>query len=379
MCQPTGVFLPTGLVPGVRLPDVRDYSIAGTRKANVPVEAFLGVGFAMEEVKKAASRRRAMLLALPNVVGVGVGYKQTGGERTSKPAVVVMVKKKVSKDELAPQHVVPEKVEGVPTDVIEVGDLKPLAREQAPVGTPLVTPVDPRLRTSRLRPAPPGVSIGHYQVSAGTFGAIVYDPTGHPYILSNNHVLANSTSGRDRRAKRGDPVLQPGVADGGQSGDVIGVLDRYVPIRPLRTNLVDAALAKPRSATVIKDEVLGLGRVGGVAKPRLGLAVRKSGRTTGVTAGFVEILEATVRINYGGDTPVSFGDQIILSPMSAPGDSGSLVVDERNRAVGLLFAGSDRSTVCSPIENVLAALKVGFAGRAKSPASVPKPRRAVTR
>ncbi|MHB0886390.1 MAG: chymotrypsin family serine protease [Bacillota bacterium] len=309
----------------------------------------------MEEVRKAASRQRAALLALPNVVGVGVGYKQKGGEKTVKPAVVVMVRRKVPKDELAPQHLVPEKVEGVPTDVVEVGDLQPLARELAPQ----VTPADQRRRTSRLRPAAPGVSIGHYKISAGTLGAIVYDPGGHPFILSNNHVLANSTNGKDHRAKRGDPVLQPGAADGGQSGDAIGVLERYVPIKPRQTNLVDAALAKPRSAAVIKDEAIGLGRVTGVARPRLGLPVRKSGRTTGVTAGFIEIVDATVRVNYG-DAPVSFGDQIILTPMSAPGDSGSLVVDEKNRAVGLLFAGSEQATVCSPIENVLAALKVGF-------------------
>lgn len=317
----------------------------------------------MEEVRKTASRQRAALLALPNVVGVGVGYKRTGGERTSKPAVVVLVRRKVPKDELEPQHLVPERVDGVPTDVVEVGDLKPLARGDA-AAVPRAVPVDPQLRTSRVRPAPPGVSIGHYQVSAGTFGAVVYDPDGHPYILSNNHVLANSTTGRDRRAKRGDPVLQPGAADGGRSGDVIGLLDRYVPIKPLRTNLVDAALARPRAAASLDDEILGLGRVTGIARPRLGMAVRKSGRTTGVTAGFIEVLEATVRINYD-DLPVSFGGQIILSPMSAPGDSGSLVVDEKNRAVGLLFAGSDRSTVCNPIEIVLAALKVGFAARGK--------------
>jgi hypothetical protein len=323
----------------------------------------------MEDVKQAASRQRAMLLSLPNVVGVGVGFKEKGGEKTSRPAVVVMVRRKVPKSQLAPNHLVPEKVDGVPTDVVEVGDLKPLAAGAAPPGPRAAAELpDLPKRTSRVRPAPPGVSLGHYLVSAGTLGAIVYDPAGHPFILSNNHVLANSTTGHDRRAKRGDPVVQPGLADGGratgQPNDIIGTLERYIPIRPLHTNLVDAALAKPKSAALVRDDILGLGPVTGVGKPRLGALVRKSGRTTGVTIGTVEITEATVRINYG-DTPVSFADQIILSPMSAPGDSGSLVVDEKNRAVGLLFAGSDRSTVCSPITTVLEALKVGFVTRPK--------------
>jgi len=39
--------------------------------------------------------------------------------------------------------------------------------------------------------------------------------------------------------------------------------------------------------------------------------------------------------------------------LSRGGDSGSLVVDDRNRSVGLLFAGGDTTTLINPIGAVL--------------------------
>ena len=102
-------------------------------------------------------------------------------------------------------------VEGIPTDVIEVGVLRAL---QAP--------------TDRWRPAPGGVSIGHYRITAGTLGVVVRErTTGDRLILSNNHVLANSND-----ALPGDAILQPGPADGGQlDTDLIARLERFVPIQ----------------------------------------------------------------------------------------------------------------------------------------------------
>ena len=44
--------------------------------------------------------------------------------------------------------------------------------------------------------------------------------------------------------------------------------------------------------------------------------------------------------------------------MADPGDSGSIVVDTENKAVGLLFAGSAMATIINPIEYVLKELDV---------------------
>src|SRR2546422_10036838 len=64
--------------------------------------------------------------------------------------------------------------------------------------------------TKRQRPAPMGFSVGHPAITAGTIGARVRDALGNVYILSNNHVLANSNG-----ASIGDPEYQPGPLDGG--------------------------------------------------------------------------------------------------------------------------------------------------------------------
>ena len=55
-----------------------------------------------------------------------------------------------------------------------------------------------------------------------------------------------------------------------------------------------------------------------------------------------------------------FTDQVMISAISQPGDSGSLVVDSEKRAVGLLFAGSERVTICNRIENVCRLLEINF-------------------
>lgn len=337
----------------------------------------------MAEISRILKDAAPRFLGLENVVGVGRGYKMRRGLRTSEECVVVLVKRKLPQSVLSAQEVVPHAVHGVPTDVVEVGELRFFAE-----------------RRGRVRPARPGVSIGHGKITAGTFGAVVWDrKTGEPFILSNNHVLANATSGRDGRAKQGDPILQPGVVDGGTvEHDQIAVLDRFVPIQMFgrvppclasrsveramnnwlrltgaparvemmtrsvlgRANIVDVALARPLNPRLIDPDILGLGYVRGTTDPRLEMSVKKSGRTTGVTEGEITVVDATVTVVYAGDTTATFKDQFLTGPMADGGDSGSLLVDDEMRAVGLLFAGSDKSTIYNRIANVLGALDVSL-------------------
>lgn len=240
---------------------------------------------------------------------------------------------------------------------------------------------------SRVRPVRPGVSIGHWAVTAGTLGAVVWDQaTGEPLLLSNNHVLANATTGRDGRARKGDPILQPGPADGTPGGparvrrpakapedhpDMVARLGRYVPLRLRGANLVDAATAVPVSPDVVSPEAVGLGRAVATAPARPGIVVRKSGRTTGVTEAEVYAIHASVRVEYPHGT-LAFVDQIVCGPMSEPGDSGALVVDPAGRAVGMVFAGSERATLCNPIGRVLRALAVSLTAPGEEP-PVPAP------
>ncbi|WP_207637527.1 hypothetical protein [Desulfotruncus alcoholivorax] len=150
----------------------------------------------MDRHYRTLEKVRHHILGLPNVRGVGVGYKRVGMTRTDKPAIIVFVEKKLPVGALHRDHRVPGKVKGLETDVIEIGRVKLLERPQ------------------KVRPAVPGSSIGHYKITAGTFGAVVKDrKTGEKLILSNNHILANGSDGKDGRAGIGDPILQPGGCD----------------------------------------------------------------------------------------------------------------------------------------------------------------------
>src|SRR5439155_25785967 len=94
--------------------------------------------------------------------------------------------------------------------------------------------------TQRARPARPGYSVGHPLITAGTIGARVRDALGRVYILSNNHVLANSND-----ATIGDPEFQPGPYDGGTSNDQIGTLSDFqvIAFSSTANNTIDAAIA----------------------------------------------------------------------------------------------------------------------------------------
>ena len=122
-------------------------------------------------------------------------------------------------------------------------------------------------------------------------------------------------------------------------------------------NLVDAALALPLDPEFVSPEILELGTIQGFAEGQLGMRVKKSGRTTGLTVDEITQIDATVIVRYGEKT-ATFTDQLIAGPMSQGGDSGSVVLDDDNNVVGLLFAGSSNTTVFNRIQNVVDALEI---------------------
>ncbi len=221
-----------------------------------------------------------------------------------------------------------------------------------------------------------GGSVGHHKITAGTLGAFVEDDNEH-YMLSNNHVLANCN-----RCRKGDAIWQPGPLDvaPGRKPKVVGSLDRWIDLDPIRSDGVDAALA------TLTDEVewfepwlyQGVGEMD--PRPvtdRFSVSsVIKKGRTTKVTRGVLSAFELDgVRIDYGtrrAPLLVTFDDQMEFvhedagRDFSAGGDSGSLILDSGSlRPVALLYGGGpddngiDR-TVAHHIPDVLSALGVQF-------------------
>lgn len=88
------------------------------RWAGTPRDAREEVTLSIESVK---DRFEDELLALPNVVGVGIG------ERAGKPVIKVFVTSKVPTGELEPEQVVPRAIEGEAVDVEAIGEIRALS------------------------------------------------------------------------------------------------------------------------------------------------------------------------------------------------------------------------------------------------------------
>lgn len=314
------------------------------------------------------------LFKKPNIIATGIGYKRVQGKKTGQLCIIASVEIKVAASSLKQNQLIPSTIDGIPTDVYPVGPVHIL---QSPTG--------------RFRPSPGGISIGHFNITAGTLGCLVKKGN-KIHILSNNHVLANSN-----QASMGDVILQPGPHDGGMvSNDQIAKLSGFIPIRfeneksscrfsngltglfnfftrlsgsstrlysskiQQNGNLVDCAIAEPFNDSDVKNEILQIGRIKNIAEGVLDMNIKKSGRTTGFTQGSIEQVDVTVKVNFGAGKTALFTDQLMAGGMSQGGDSGSVVLNSDNEIVGLLFAGSTNTTIINRIQNVFSELDVSL-------------------
>jgi hypothetical protein len=285
-----------------------------------------------------------------NVVGVGIGEQVENGRHTGILALKFLVRVKYGADQLTSSDRLPESIDGLPTDVEEVGTFRAFQTQ------------DPQ---SMLRPSPPGCSVGFDDpggqlAMAGTFGALVKRGT-RRFILSNNHVLAN-----ENELAIGAPTFQPGFLDAGNppSTSPIGTLSAFVELRST-DNLVDCAISEVSDLSLVTNSIIRIGVPQGVTQAQNSMSVHKFGRTTRFRVGFIDSTMMDVSVDYRMGT-LTFRDQIIIKGLngdafSNDGDSGALVV-ERNtsRAVGLLFAGSSSHTIANHISDVLQALNVSL-------------------
>ena len=156
------------------------------------------------------------------------------------------------------------------------------------------------------------------------------------------------------------PIIQPGRVDGGVvPGTRIVLLENFVRVNCPIPNLVDAAVAWTAFSFVDPRHLNYTLNPTPIAA-RLGMTVKKNGRTTQATIG--TITDINVNISVGGYPcgAAQFRNQIGIrgiggNPFSRGGDSGSLIVTANsNQPVALLFAGrTDNSlTFANPIEIV---------------------------
>ncbi|MDP4199075.1 MAG: hypothetical protein Q8922_14025 [Bacteroidota bacterium] len=273
------------------------------------------------------------LMANAGIVGTGTAIAQDGSRH-------VMVFAASPSD--AAQ--VPANIGGVATEVRVLGRVHALD-----------------VYTGEYRPVvPSGVSVGNSREnSSGTIACVVVKH-GIRYILSNNHVLARSND-----AVIGEPIVQPGRADNyGMPTGQIGVLSAYKKVSFTQSNVFDAAVAR-MTTTSAYDEADQFAPSHSWQDAVTGMAVKKVGRTTGITYGTIAATDVTLKVDYdNGMTATSVNQIYIQDPnFLQAGDSGSLLVtQDGNHPVGLCFAGGTDGAFANPIRPILNYFGVEIAG-----------------
>jgi len=287
-----------------------------------------------------------------NVVGLCVAKRHRRG-KVGGLCLQVLVEKKYREERIAPRHRVPRAIESallggvIQTDVRAVGQ--------------------GRLHSfvSGERPAHPGYDIGNELGGSGTLGCVVIDKNSkRRFGLSCAHVLAPDGADDVDRVP-GAIIYFPsldnaellGVLADAPFGKLVRVCAPGFSADDAAAN-VDAAVFLPDDGPCLSAKLADLG-----VAPRgmrravpVGLAVQKVGAATQRTHGVVESVTLAAKIPYDNGQVAQFVDQIGISTFAQPGDSGALVLDESNRAVGLHIGGFDGMSVCTPIARVLTAL-----------------------
>jgi hypothetical protein len=222
------------------------------------------------------------------------------------------------------------------------------------------------------------------ECESGTLGSLI-TRDGTQFILSNNHVLADSDAG-----SVGDAISQPGLIDApspcvASSGTTtVANLSQFITLeQPADCTTNCAPPADAAIAQVVPGDVSTAGDILDLtetatssnccaAEPPASTIfpgpivpnatpVAKSGRSTGLTCSTVEATNANISVKYqrglgGSNFTATYTNQIVINggTFSAAGDSGSLIVSQAGaQPIALLYAGNSTSTAATPIQTVL--------------------------
>jgi len=234
------------------------------------------------------------------------------------------------------------------------------------------------LTTNFYDPLIGGVSIGAEDVTAGTYGGVVWKGD-KPYFLTNEHVVSDTMNSNPAHPPLGHNIVQPGVIDGGTK--IVGWLEKTggMKERALKGEpcSIDAALIKPKR-DFEPEEYVKLGHIDSVKHCNLqvGDEIVKVGRTTGVT--FNEVAAVGVSANIGGiawASPVQMEGLIMTrSSFVKGGDSGSRVWKTSTlEPGGLVFAGSIFTSMIIPAETICKKFNISFGDKEPGEVKPPEP------
>ena len=349
---------------------LKDFRNDLEQRTQEEVEAQFSGGMVAMSAFAARGGVSAFSTPLSNVHATGVGIRVRNGKIVPDEFVLkVYVFDKADLGDRTPDLM--KAYGGVEVDV-----------ETLPIQQALAKPAKARVKAStaaaeaavpaqrqRHRPIVGGLSIAPLnEFFVGTLGCFlrrIAAGTEQIFALSNNHVLVDTN-----RLPIGTPIVQPGPeVEPTKPDDVFAALSAFIPIQFPASRLNPVANRFDAAIAVVADlRLIRRGRMFGINNytPQLatalpGMRVIKSGRTTGVTTGTVTAVDVDrVQVNYGtriSPRIATFNDTIEIvgenGPFSAPGDSGSVILDrDTGRPVALLFAGDGRTTTACDLGGV---------------------------
>jgi hypothetical protein len=316
---------------------------------------------AIKQIMAVQDRHTSDLMKDPNVVGVGTTLTDDG-----RLAILVFLNESTVRDakgrSVSAASTIPTVLEGVPV-ITEVSG--PFRAMSAP--PPKSNPTAVSHTAKQTPPIQLGTSGGwRYDIAngyccSGTLGSLITFG-GVQYILSNYHVFWGDGG------KLGDTVIQPGLVDVSCNPAGAQNVAHLSGTGSLPAANVDVGYAQVISGMVsTTGSILEIGTISNTTvAASVKQAVKKSGRTTGLSRSTIKALNLTVSVAYesscAGKTAFTktFTGQIDITNTRETflnsGDSGSLMVEDvttNPRAVGLLYAGSSTDAVANPIGAVL--------------------------
>jgi hypothetical protein len=322
---------------------------------------------------------KTTLLKIPNVVAVGIGFKESGKKFTEEISYRVFVPEKKGLTDLRPDEIIPASINGIPTDVL----------------TPYVVVNDSdvcgdeRRTLSKKRPLQAGIAVSTDSTSYGTLGWFGTLADSSVVLLTNKHVLYDETNTTDSSVRKtaqpqlGDPSTCCCCTCGDDNAigeSIIGIRD----ISPASDTSVDCAIARINADftddiiyRITNDSTTEVLSVAGIAEAAVGDNVRKIGARSGFTRGTVihigDIAVAVPPDSAGTAIAVRQGQVLIIpdaaetyqvregvckAAFSNSGDSGAVILNGDNRIIALNWGG-DRTTnnvgitIACRIQNVL--------------------------
>ncbi|HEX3179936.1 MAG TPA: hypothetical protein VHR44_01545 [Beijerinckiaceae bacterium] len=226
------------------------------------------VGVLTPNRQPALTSAKRMARGLDEIRAVDFGYVYKNGKLTDQTGIRFHMNRKRRLADLPIDQRLPNTIDGVEVDVLEVGYTPHQGGPRSPHD-----------------PLQPGISVGtKKRLWTGTLGPIVRDlNAGQLCLLSNWHVLCGGAD-----AAPGDEITQPGPMDM-MGGRTVGLLERW-----LRLNeQYDAAVARLTPGAHAILQLFGTQYAPTVTKaPALGMRLMKSGAVSGITQARVDQLSA---------------------------------------------------------------------------------------